>query len=546
MILFKVYNWGEYMKKDNNFIKGALILSFAGVIVKILGALYRIPIANIISSEGMGYYSTAHPFYVLLLTISTAGFPVAIAKLVSEKRANNDFRGAFEVFKLAVFILTIGGMFSFLFLIFKAKDIVASLGNENAYYSLIALAPALFFVPIMSAFRGFFQGSSNMLPTAISQIGEQFSRLVMGLFLTLYLLERGIPIAAGAASFGASIGAFIGTVIIVFIFFKNKTAIDREINSSLRKGDYNLLNISYDLLIIALPITLGAAILPIIDTIDAGLVLRRLQHIGYTRELSNSLYGQLKGYAQILVNLPQVFSMAIGMSLVPAISSSYAKKDKKNTQTIISSGIRITLLIAFPCSLGLFILAKPIIALLFFNNTRDVIMSTAEMLKLLSFGVVFLTLTQTLTSILQGLGKPLIPVINLLIGAIVKIILTFTLTSIKTINIKGPAISTVVAFSVAAVLNFLVISKKYKIKINYRDVIIKPFICAFIMAFGVKLSFYFIAKLLSDNLATIISIAIGGLTYIILLIITNTITSEDFKLIPKSEKIINRVKSFNK
>src|SRR5699024_7179089 len=165
-----------FLSKENNFLKGAAILSIAGIIVKILGAIYRIPIANIIKDEGMGYYQTAYPFYILLLTISTSGFPVAIAKLVSEKRALKDYRSAYKVFKIALSGLCIGGVLTSLFVLFNAREIVISIGNENAYYSLVALVPALFFVPIMSAFRGLFQGRKNMVPTALSQISEQFLR----------------------------------------------------------------------------------------------------------------------------------------------------------------------------------------------------------------------------------------------------------------------------------------------------------------------------------------------------------------------------------
>ncbi|OLS03011.1 putative polysaccharide biosynthesis protein [Tissierella creatinophila] len=534
------------MSKNNNFVKGAIVLSIAGVIVKILGALYRIPIGNIIKSEGMGYYSTAHPFYTLMLTIATAGFPVAIAKLVSEKRAIGDFKGAFRVFKIALTLLTFGGIFSFLFLTFKAKDIVKSLENENAYYSLISLAPALFFVPIMSAFRGFFQGQSNMFPTAISQIVEQLLRVSGGLFLTIYLLDKGIPIAAGGASFAGSIGAFFGCVIIIFIFLRKIGTIKEEIKLNPSEKEYPLNDILYDLMIIAIPITIGSAIVPIMDTIDAGIVLKRLQAINYSKEMANDMYGQLKGYAQTLINLPQVFSMAIGISLVPAIASSYARNNKREVQRTIGSGIRITLLLGLPCAFGLFVLAKPIIELLFFNNTDEVIRNTGEILKVLSFGVIFLTITQTLTSILQGLGKPLIPVINLIIGAGLKVILTFVLTSIPSVNIKGAAISTVAAFATAAILDLIILIKRFKIKLRYKDVFLKPFICALSMAVITSLSYSFLFRILNSRLTTVISILIGAFTYILLLIITKTITEDDLSFIPKSEKVLKKVKSKTK
>ena len=383
-----------------------------------------------------------------------------------------------------------------------------------------------------------------MLPTALSQIVEQLLRVSSGLFLTIYLLDRGIPIAAGGASFAGSIGAFFGCVVIIVMFLKKRRMIKEEIRLNLSDKEYPLNDILYDLLIIAIPITIGSAIVPIMDTIDAGIVLKRLQAINYSKEMANDMYGQLKGYAQTLINLPQVFSMAIGISLVPAISASYARNNKSVVQRTIGSGIRITLLIGLPCAFGLFVLAEPIIALLFFNNTARVIKSTGEILRILSFGVIFLTLTQTLTSILQGLGKPIIPVINLIVGATLKVVLTFTLTSIPSINIKGAAISTVVAFATAAILDLIILIKRFKIKLKYKDVFLKPFICASSMGIITGFSYYFLSAILDSRLTTIISILIGAFTYIVLLVITKTIAEDDLSFIPKSEKIFKKVRKF--
>ena len=208
-------------------------------------------------------------------------------------------------------------------------------------------------------------------------------------------------------------------------------------------------------MVIAVPITIGAAIAPIMDAIDASMVIKRLQTIGYSEGVANELYGQLKGYAQTLINLPQVFSISIAMSLVPAIANAKARKQKKEVEGIIGSGIRITLLIGLPCALGLFVLARPIIGLLYFKNTPETIASIGEILSYLSFGVIFLTLVQTLTSMLQGLGRPLIPVVNLFIGAVFKFILTYTLTVIPSINVKGAAIGTVAAYATASILNLI-------------------------------------------------------------------------------------------
>lgn len=525
------------MSKDNSFIKGAAILGMAGIIVKILGAIYRIPIGNIIKAEGMGYYQTAYPFYVLLLTVSTAGFPVAIAKLVSERRAIGDFRGSFKVFKVALMGLFIGAMLTSLFVLFFAYPIVEHLGNKNAYYALVALVPALFFVPIMSAFRGLFQGRQDMIPTALSQIMEQLFRVFTGLVLTYILLDKGLPIAAGGASFGGSIGAVVGVLTMYIIYISKKKEFNIEIKNSIYKEDYSTNKIIKDLLIIAIPITIGAAIAPIMDAIDAGLVPRRLQAINYSEAQANEMFGQLKGFAQTLINLPQVFSIAIGMSLVPAISHANAKKKSEDVKKLISSGIRMTLLIGLPSAFGLFVLSKPIIGLLYFNNTVETIASTGEILRYLSFGVIFLTLVQALTAILQGLDKPMIPVINLFIGAIAKIVLSYSLTGLPFINIKGAAISTVVAYAIAASLDIIALIVIFKFKFKYKEIFVKPLFSSICMAVIVSVSFNFLQGVVGDKVSTLLSILVGGISYVVLLLITGTITNEDIELISKNKKI---------
>lgn len=532
------------MSKNNSFIKGAAILGIAGIIVKILGAIYRIPLANIITNEGMGYYQTAYPLYTLLLTISTAGFPVAIAKLVSEKRAIGDYKGGYKVFKTALTGLSIGGLLTSLYLFFRAESIVEKIGNTNAYYALIALTPALFFVPIMSVFRGYFQGNQTMVPTALSQIAEQLFRVVGGLALTYYLLPNGIPMAAGGASSGGSIGAIAGTVIILFIYFNKRKETKNEIEKSISTEEYSVGEIVKDLLVIAIPITLGASIVPIMDYIDLKLVLKRLQTIGYTEAEANALYGNLKGMAQTLINFPQVFSTAIAMSLVPAIAEANAKKKKSELGNIISSGIRVTLLIGLPSALGLFVLARPIIGLLYYKSDAATIINTGNLLSILSFSVIFLTLVQTLSAILQGLGKPIIPAINMFIGAIVKVFLSYTLTVIPSINIYGAAISTVVAYGIAAILNMISLSKYGNTKLNIMDVFIKPLISSLIMAIVAFISYLLLMNSIGEKLATVVSIGIAGILYFVLLIITGSITGEDLSLLPKGDKIGKKIDKF--
>ncbi len=527
------------------FLKGAAILGVAGLVVKILGAIYRIPLSNIIDTEGMGYYQTAYPIYVLLLTISTAGFPVAIAKLVSEKTVIGDYKGAHRVFKVALTFLIIGGIYTSLFVLFSAEQILHRIKNPNAYYALVGLVPALFFVPIMSAFRGYFQGRQDMLPTAISQILEQFFRVISGLFLTYNLLDRGSAIAAGGASAGGSIGALIGTIIIIIIYVYRKREINAEIKEySINYKKESINKIIMDLLVITIPITLGASLMPIMDTVDETIIFRNLQNIGFDTSEANDLYGQLKGFAQTLVNFPQAFSVGIAMSLVPFISDLNIRRKYNDMKKIAISGVRVTLLVGLPCTLGLFILAKPIIRLLYFRSTLEKLNNIGDMLQILSFGVIFIMLIQTLTAIFQGINKAIIPVINLAIGVLIKALLTYILTSIPYINIKGAAISTVIAYFITCMLNLINLKKHVKLRFNKRQILIKPLLASIVMAFVAKLTYVWLIDIIGDKLSTILSIIIGAIIYFMLLLFTNSLTYKDFSWLPGGKRIFKKLDKY--
>lgn len=522
------------MSKGNSFLKGAVILGSAGIVVKILGAFFRIPLSNLIGDDGMGYYQSAYPIYLLLLVISTAGIPTAIAKLVSEKVAKGDRYGAHRVFRVAFGTLLIVGLITSSILFFGAGLYVKFIKNPNAYYSTLAIAPALFFVPIMSAFRGYFQGLQNMKPTAISQIIEQLGRVVLGILLAVLFLDKGLEVAAAGATFGATSGAFFGAIIVTFIYFRYKKV--EGINIKRTQDEESVGIILKKLLTIAIPITLGAAVIPVMNSIDAAIVMRRLQDIEYTVKESNGLYGQLTGMANPLINLPQVLTAALQISLVPAVSHLAARRDTKELYSTIEAGVRIALLIGLPAATGLIILSKPIMILLYPLQIESAI-SASGILSILGYGVIFLSLFQTLTGILQGLGKASIPVRNLFVGAIVKLILSYILIGIPQINIRGAAIATITGYGIAAVLNLIYIKKYTNIKFDYINVIIKPTISVIAMALVVKYTYSILNMSLANSISTLSSVAVGAIVYGIMLLITRTITEADLDLMPGGSKI---------
>lgn len=553
----------------NNFLKGAAILAIAGVLVKVIGALYRIPLGNIMPEEGMGYYGVSYQVYVLLVAISTSGFPTATSKIIAEKRAYGDYSGAHKIFKVSFIGFLIAGIFSSLVVLFGAKTILGLMDNLSSYYALLALIPALLFVPIMSAFRGYFQGMQDMVPTAVSQLIEQIFRAATTITLAYILLNTGdavietllkvfsggppltkyyteanrrVAIAAGGASFGASAGAVGGTIIMALIYFKNRKKIMTQVESTKGFEEETSSKIIKSILYIAIPITIGASIVPIINAVDATLVSRILQQIGYTEKEALGKFGQISQYAQTLINFPQVLSVAMAMSLVPSISDAFSRRDQVSIRKTTNSGIRTTLLISLPAAVGLFVLAKPIIGLIYYSKTDAVIAETGQILAILAISLVFLTLVQSLTAILQGIGKPMVPVKNLAVGAIAKIVLTYTLVRIPGIEVKGAAISTVVTYVIAAALNLYGVKKYTNVEIKVIDTILKPVLAAGIMGVAVKIAYSLGLGIVGSKLSTVVSIAIGALVYGVAILAVGGITTEDLQAFPKGEKIAKLLK----
>ncbi len=525
------------------FMRGAVILGAAGILVKILGACFRIPLGNLIAADGMAYYQTVYPIYNLLLTVATAGIPVAISRMVSERISNGNYWGANRVFKVSLYVMIVLGAILFSASFIFADAIIGMIkGMDDAVYAMRAIAPALFFVPIMASFRGYFQGMQNMRPTAISQIFEQFFRVVVGLSLAFILVSSGKAMAAAGATFGATAGSFMGLVVIALIYLLLKSTKAHKIKMRVSFQEFGASKekaskIIKLIFIIAIPITLGAAIMPIMQTIDSVLVINRLTETGWQVSEAKSLFGQLTGYAASMVNMPQVITQAIAISLVPTISAAFTQRDHDFLQHNVKLGVRTAMIIGLPCTVGLLVLAEPIMLLLYPAQKADAV-SAASALVVLSIGVIFLALVQTLTAILQGVGKQNIPAINLLIGAVAKLVLTYFLTGIPALNVKGAAIGTVAAYVIATALNFAAVKKYTGTKFDFGLTYVKPLISAAVMgvlAYGI---YFVISMFLGNSISTLVSIAIAGIAYLVMLFVTGAIREKELVEFPKGDKLV--------
>ena len=527
------------------FMYGAMILTAAGVISKILGACFRIPLGNMIGDEGMAYYEAAYPIYVLLLTVATTGIPVAISRMIAERISVDDKGGATRVFRVSLTIMIILGVILFSILFFGADLISSSFkGLDKAYLGMRALAPSLIILPIMAAFRGYFQGFQDMKPTAVSQMIEQLFRVIVGLSLAYFLISNGTEFAAAGGTFGATAGAAAGLVIMLIVYAKRKG----EITYRERREEQKLINenrsestlsIVGTLFSIAVPITIGAAIMPIMKYIDLWIVTDRLtQALELPEETVRAMYGQLSGFASPIVNLPKFITQAIAISMVPTVVRAFKTKDKEFMQYNISLGMRFAVMIGLPCTVGIMVLSEPILKLLYPNQLQAA-ESAAPSMFILALGIVFLAIIETLTGVLQGVGKQMIPVINLVIGIVVKIILTYMLTSIESINIMGAAIGTVTAYAIATALNYRSVIIYTGTKFDLQLTFVKPLISVAAMGIIAYVAFALLHSIVGNNLATVISVLAGALVYLIMLFVTKSISPDELKMFPKGDKVYN-------
>lgn len=541
------------MVREKSFVKGALILALAGIFTKILGAVYRIPLYNLIGDVGVGYFQMAYPIYAALLAISTAGIPVAISKMVAERVAKGNPGGAIQILKIALTVMMISGLFFSLLLYFGAEWYANNvLETPLAAYSLRSIAPGIFLVVIMAAFRGFFQGNQTMIPTAVSQISEQIIRVATIFYLSWLLLPKGVEFAAAGATFGVVTGSLTGVaaLLIFFMFDKRKR---RNISFSSDLLQESRGQILKQMLYLALPITLASLVLPLIQMADAAIVPRRLQVAGFSEVEAVALYGNLTGAAMPLVNVPTLFTLALAQSLVPAISEANALKNTILIKSRASLAIKLTLLIGLPSTVGMFVLAKPISVMLYDN------VAVAVPLAIACFAVVFLTLHQTTSALLQGLGKTVIPVINLFIGVTLKVILNFVLTAIPALNIRGPAIGTVIGYLVSSSLNLYFLLKLVGLPFSIKNFILKPLLTSGGMGVTVYFTYPLILNFLSRwnilnrdriivTLAVLISVGLGIIVYGVLLLISGAITKKDMenipKIGPKLANILSKLKIF--
>jgi stage V sporulation protein B len=549
-------------RNNKSFLSGAAILGAAGLMVQILGAVFRIPLANIIGEVGMGYFQTAYPVYIFLLVFSTNGAPAAISKMISERVAARHFGEAQRVFKLSFIVMLIFGLAAFLCVAFLAKPLSIFVKSEGSYLSLLAISPALLFVPIMSVFRGYFQGLQEMRPTAVSQLAEQAVRVIIGLLLAGIFVSNSLELASAGACLAASIGPVIGlfVLIIVYLIFGGQLKtrqddrsservsrdrpVERAVEAKTSPKDYRKESaggILKTLAILTIPTTIGISILPIMNVVDMLICRLRLIDSGLSALEAERLYGLMSGFAAPIINIPMALALSIGLSLIPAIAAASSTHDTEFLNKNITMGLRTAVIIGVPCSFGLMTLAAPVMRLIY-PVFREGAGSASSYLMILAAGVIFLCIAQTMAGVLQGLGRVALPVFSLLVGVLVKAALTYVLTAIPTLNINGATVGSFVGFVVIGLMNLMYVVRVTGVKFDLVLSALKPLVSGAIMSVLVALIYFLCHLRTGESLGTLMSICIGAGAYGIMIIKSKAILPEEIATLPKGMKIVKFLK----
>lgn len=475
--------------KQQSIIGGVTVLGVTGLICKFIAVLYRIPLAWLIGVEGLGTYQLVFPTYSLLLTISSAGLPVAVSRIVSHNLARGDVENTRRTFRNALLLLTVVGVAGTVLMIALRTFLSDRVGDPLTVSGFVAIAPSVAIVCAMSAFRGYMQGQHDMRPTAYSQLIESIGKIVIALPMAWLGSKIGMDgtdgINIGYAAAGALLGTSIAEAVALFYMYIVYTRRRHDIDGLLQNDEIDPqtpAQINRSLLSLAVPITIGASIIPLAAFIDSGMIINRLvDGAGFMLEAARALYGQFSGYVITLINVPTAISIAISMSMVPAISANMARGDAEAVKRSAYAGIRMSFLLGLPCSFGMSILAKPILAAVYPFPSPEALAQTAVLLEYSSFTIVLFTVVQATSGILQGMHKQRIPMYTLLIGVGFKVLINYFLIATPQINILGASIGSLVCYGASMLPNLYYVHKLTGMKPAPVQVFFKPLFASLVM-----------------------------------------------------------------
>ena len=517
------------------FFSGVLLLTLSTILVKLVGLIYKIPMLSYLGSEGMGYFHSAYEIYAIFCIIATAGLPVALSVLISAALAEKKEQDAERIWQVSLRLFVIIGLLGSLLMWVLAKPICRLIKSQNALGCIVSIAPTLFFICVSSAIRGYFQGHQKMLPTAISQLWEAVGKLVFGLLFAHIALKRGasVPELAAAAGWGVTAGTVLSTIYLGIekARFRKNLCQNREV------GPPNYFpSIKKKLLKIALPITLGSFLISLTKLVDMSMILRRLQSIGYTASEANETYGSYTTLAISVFALLPTLLNSIALPLIPILSSAIAGGDRAVEHKMIELSYRINALIGIPSAVGITLFAKPILSLLFANQS-DAVETAAPLLSVLGISVFLSCMITATNSVLHAYREVKKPIYSTLLGVLVKGISAYFLIGIPTIGILGAPISSFFCNAVIVVLNMHFVSR-FCNSIEIKSLFVFPTLLS-VITVGIAYGEYLLLcyRFGQSALNTLFPIATAALLYLVLGCLLGLITEEDLMALPLGKKI---------
>ncbi len=545
-------------KSDASFLMQGSILAIASIISRIVGLVYRVPLTATIGKTGNDYYGTAYEIYNIILLISSYSIPLAVSKLVSARMAKGHVKDASRVLHGALIFAFVSGGAASLIVYFGAEFFTGTLlKTPLSAIALKVLAPTLLVVAILGVFRGFFQGLGTMIPSAISQIGEQIINAIVSVVAANILFNYGKTIgavlgdeSAYAAAFGAaggtlgtSSGALFALIFIIFIFFAFNKVFKKMKKKDKNKRIEDYSDIFSILIMTIIPVLLSTTVYNISSIIDQGIFKNIAVLQGYEASTISEWWGVFTGQYKVLINVPISIASAMAASTVPSLTAAFHSKDKKRVKAQINMANRFVMVIAFPCAVGMMVLASPIMQLLFNDDDK----TSALMLIIGGISIVFYSLSTLSNGILQGIDKLSIPVKNALIALVAHVILLFALMGIFKLNIFAVIIANAFYALLMCVLNQSAVLRFSNANINFKLVLLIPLEASGIMGVIVYLIYNIFNAIIAtatslrvaNGIATLLAIIIGVVVYFIALLLLGGIDEETLMRFPGGSKLCN-------
>ncbi len=528
--------------RESSLIKNAFILSSAAILSKVVGAFYQAFLYQIVGSAGVGIYMKGISFYAMLLAVSASGIPIAISKLMAEERSRGNYRTAKRIFSYSTMILTIlGAIFSFGLFFFAPFISERIFQDPRTLYVLQAMSPALLVVTIMGAFRGYFQGHQNMLPTGLSQIVEQLARVAFSVGITLFFVRtfEYIPVIRiiNGIALGPFVGALFGIIVLILYLVRDYNRSGEVLTDRNPGGNRALVK---RILLFAIPVTMSALLPTLMDVVEGVVMPNGLLDSGFSIEKTDALYGSFSGAVMALVNLIVATSSAFATSIVPAISAALARNNIGEVVRKVNLSIKMVCLISIPAGFGLLFLGEPVLDLIF--NAPDAV----RILQFSVLMVLFIGLYHNTTGILQGMGRTYIPIISLSAGLLVNVILLQFFLTLPAIREIAAPLAYTGAYLIAFLVNYQMIRKTLDIHASWLAWIPQVTISALASAVTAVVIYYpffhlihnFTGKSIAQLVAILLGVAAAVVVYLFSLILSKGITREEAMSIPRLNRIM--------